>query len=66
MWIHSQLREGTLKAELTPTEKWLLDPLIRFAKTAGLDDSVDFFTELRQRLEENLQAAILKWGNGGS
>jgi hypothetical protein len=61
MWIHSKLREGTLKAELTPTEKWLLDPLIRFAKTAGLDDSADFFTKLSQRLEENLQAAILQF-----
>ena len=59
MWIHSQLREGTLKAELTPTEKWLLDPLIRFAKTAGLDDSADFFRNLRLRVEEKLQAAIL-------
>jgi hypothetical protein len=59
MWIHSQLRGGTLKAELTPTEKWLLDPLIRFAKTAGLDDSADFFTHLRLRVEERLEAAIL-------
>jgi hypothetical protein len=66
MWIHSQLSNGTLKAELTPTEKWLLDPLIRFAKTAGLNDSADFFTKLGQRVEENLQAAILKWRNDDS
>ena len=58
MWIHSQLRDGTLQAELTPTEKWLLDPLIRFAKTAGLDDSADFFTKLGLRVEGKLQAAI--------
>ena len=66
MWIHSQLSEGTLKAELTPTEKWLLDPLIRFAKTAGLDDSADFFTQLRLRVEEKLQTAIFKSRNSGS
>ena len=66
MWIHSQLSNGTLKAELTPTEKWLLDPLIRFAKTAGLNDSADFFTKLGQRVEENLQVAILKWRNDDS
>jgi hypothetical protein len=66
MWIHSQLRDGSLKAELTPTEKWLLDPLIRFAKTAGLGDSADFFTKLGQRVEDKLQAAILKWRNSGS
>ena len=64
MWIHSQLRDGTLKAELTPTERWLLDPLIRFAKTAGLDDSADFFTHLGLRVEKKLQAAILHASTG--
>lgn len=64
MWIHSQLRDGTLKAELTPTETWLLDPLIRFARAAGLDDSADFFTHLRLRVEKKLQAAILNAANG--
>lgn len=30
-WIESQLHSGTLSPQLSPTEKWLLDPLVHYA-----------------------------------
>jgi hypothetical protein len=57
-WIETQLRAGTLEARIAPTEKWLLDPLIRYASTAGLDESARYFTELIGRIEERLARVI--------
>ncbi len=55
--IESQLRHGTLRPQLAATEAWLLDPLLRFARGAGLDDTVNYFTTLRERIEHRLAAA---------
>jgi hypothetical protein len=59
-WIETQLRAGTLEAQIAPTEKWLLDPLIRYASTAGLEESARYFTELIRRIEERLSWARSK------
>ena len=57
-WIESQLKAGTLRARITPTEKWLLDPLIQYASTAGLDESASYFRQLIQEIEIRLAKAI--------
>jgi ketopantoate reductase len=57
-WIESQLIAGTLIPQLTPTEKWLLDPLVHYARTAGLEDAADYFSSLRIRIEQKLALAI--------
>lgn len=57
-WLEAQLHAGTLEARVAPTEKWLLDPLIRYASTAGLDESSRYFTELIRRIEDRLTRAI--------
>jgi hypothetical protein len=57
-WIEAQLRAGTLKPEITPTEKWLLEPLIQYASTAGLEDSVHYFQDLMNRLQARFALAI--------
>jgi hypothetical protein len=49
-WVGLRLRMGELGAELTPTETWLLDPLIRYARSAGLEHSVDYFEMLKHDL----------------
>jgi hypothetical protein len=49
-WVGLRLRTGGLRPELTPTEMWLLDPLIRYARSAGLDRSAQYFEELKERL----------------
>ena len=64
--MRQQLRAGTLKAQIAPTEKWLLDPLIRYASTAGLDESAGYFTELITRIEERLSRAIAARENEAS
>ena len=57
-WIEAQLRAGTLKPEITPTEKWLLEPLIQYASTAGLEESTQYFKELTARLQARFALAI--------
>jgi hypothetical protein len=49
-WVDLRLRTGELAAELTPTEMWLLDPLIRYARSAGLDHCAQYFDDLKQQL----------------
>ncbi|HXG47394.1 MAG TPA: hypothetical protein VNO52_07215 [Methylomirabilota bacterium] len=53
-WVDLRLRTGTLKAELTPTEAWLLEPLIRYARSAELEAEAAYFEELRTRLLDRL------------
>lgn len=57
-WIEQQLRLGTLQPRLTPTEAWLLDPLIRYAHAAGLEDAARYFEGLTRRTEQRLALAI--------
>ena len=53
-WISMRLRQGKLEAKLTPTEEWLLDPLIRYAHAAGLHETGHYFETLKKRAIENL------------
>jgi hypothetical protein len=48
-WLGLRLRQGELELKLTPTEEWLLDPLIRYAHAAGLDETGTYFEKLKQR-----------------
>lgn len=59
-WAGLRLRTGQLGPDLTPTEMWLLDPLIRYARSAGLESSVEYFENLRERLLEKLTKARLR------
>ncbi len=54
-WIDSQIRAGTLEARLSPTESWLLEPLIRYAKTAGLVESAQYFQNLSSQVIARLK-----------
>ena len=56
-WIGLRLRQGTLEAKLTPTEEWLLEPLIRYAHAAGLQAAGDYFEALKKRAMANLALA---------
>ena len=56
-WIEQQLRRGTLEARLTPTEQWLLEPLIRYARVSGLDEAAYYFERLTHRVEQRLALA---------
>lgn len=56
-WLEMRLRLGTLEPELTPTEAWLLEPLIRYARSAGLESDVAYFEGLKRRVLEKLAMA---------
>ena len=56
-WVGLNLRLGRLEPALTPTETWLLDPLIRYARSAGLDETVRYFESLKERLLRKLVMA---------
>lgn len=56
-WLALNLQTGNHRVELTPTEAWLLEPLIRYARSAGLDPSAHYFEQLREELLRKLAAA---------
>ncbi|MDQ3621089.1 MAG: hypothetical protein M3463_01160 [Verrucomicrobiota bacterium] len=57
-WIESQLRRGELRPKLTPTESWLIEPLIRYAHAAGLEEAAHYFEQLTRRVEQRLALAV--------
>ena len=56
-WVQMKLSLGTLEPEITPTEAWLLEPLIRYAKAAGLEDTANYFQQLKDELVRKLALA---------
>ncbi|WP_341525611.1 hypothetical protein WKK05_23915 [Nostoc sp. UHCC 0302] len=56
-WLDMKLRLGTLEPEMTPTEAWLIEPLIRYAKASGLEDAANYFQELKAQLIKKLTLA---------
>ena len=57
-WIEQQLRQGRLEARPTPTERWLLEPLIRYARVAALEDAAHYFERLTRQIEHRLALAV--------
>lgn len=57
-WIEGELERQSLSPRLTPTEAWLLEPLIRYAHGAGLEDAARYFETLTRRVEHRLALAI--------
>jgi hypothetical protein len=56
-WVDMKLRLGTLEPQMTPTEAWLVEPLIRYAKASGLQDTANYFEKLKGELIEKLTLA---------
>ena len=56
--LGSQIAAGRLRAELTPTEKWLLEPLVRYARAAGLSEAEAYFVGLQDELLRQLERAV--------
>lgn len=54
-WVALRLRTGGLVDDVTPTEAWLLDPLIRYAQAAGLEASAYYFEWMKERLLQKLR-----------
>ncbi|WP_218082248.1 hypothetical protein [Anthocerotibacter panamensis] len=57
-WVGMMLHLGKLEPQITPTESWLVDPLIRYAMSAGLEEAELYFRNLKILLVEKLTRAI--------
>ena len=40
------------------SELWLLDPLIRYARTAEREDAEHYFTALKQRVKQRVEQRV--------
>ena len=58
-WLSLRLKRGEAITDLSPTELWLLDPLMYYARSAGLIEALNYFESLRSRLREKLAKATL-------
>ena len=58
-WLEMRLKQGQPVRSLTPTELWLLDPLIHYARSAELESATHYFENLKRGLQEKLQRAYL-------
>jgi hypothetical protein len=56
-YVSLLLSHGKLTGECTPTEEWLLRPLIKYAEAADLRESAVYLQNLRERLVQKLTAA---------
>jgi hypothetical protein len=59
-WVGLRLRQRQLAAQLTPTEAWLIEPLIRYAHSAGIEESAAYFEQLREELLRKLTLAAAR------
>jgi len=55
-WLEQQLAAGTLGPGLSPTEKWLLEPLQHYARSLGQAAAIDYF----EGLEREVKAAFAR------
>ena len=62
-WVDIKLRLNQLEPKITPTESWLIEPLMRYAKASGLEESSQYFQSLKEQLIRKLTLAIQKSGS---
>lgn len=59
-WLASRLTRREPIDTITPTELWLIDPLLHYARSAGLDSAVAYFDNLKTSLRRRLEHATLR------
>jgi hypothetical protein len=57
-WLEQQLAAGTLTAALSPTEKWLLEPLQHYARSLGDTRAIEYFEGLERQVVAAFARAI--------
>lgn len=60
--LEQRLRTGELRAEVTPTEGWLINPLIHYARNSELPEVARHLEDLKGQLIQRLQRAIDHYG----
>jgi hypothetical protein len=61
-YVAVHLRERSLKPECTPTETFLLDPLVKYARAANSTDAADYLAGLKGELVRRLTHAVQAQG----
>jgi hypothetical protein len=57
-WLQQRISSGTLGLGLTPTEKWLLEPLQHYARSLGDSHAIRYFEGLEHELNTAIERAI--------
>jgi len=57
-WLEERLATGTLRPGLTPTERWLLEPLQHYARSLGDAGAIHYFERLERDLDDAIARAI--------
>jgi hypothetical protein len=57
-WLQQSISDGTLGPGLTPTEKWLLEPLQHYARSLGDSHAITYFESLEGELNAAIERAI--------
>jgi hypothetical protein len=57
-WLEQQLATASLRPGLAPTEKWLLQPLLHYARSLGDPKAIDYFEGIELQLTEAIARAI--------
>lgn len=57
-WLEQQLAAGTLTPGLSPTEKWLLEPLQHYARSLGDTGAIEYFEGLERQVVAAFRRAI--------
>ncbi|MBC2606680.1 hypothetical protein [Pelagicoccus albus] len=56
--LEARINDRSLRAELPPTEAWLLEPLLNFARAKNLEEEEAFLTSLKEQLITAFKRAI--------
>jgi hypothetical protein len=57
-WLQQRISSRTLSSGLTPTEKWLLQPLQHYARSLGDSHAINYFEGLERELNAAIERAI--------
>lgn len=63
-WLALSIERNDLQPSVGPTEQWLIEPLIRYARSCNLPDSAAYFADLHRRLTDCLALAAARCQQG--
>ncbi|MBI1841938.1 MAG: hypothetical protein HYR88_13950 [Verrucomicrobia bacterium] len=58
-WLDLRQGRGEPVREISPTELWLLDPLIHYARSADLQEAVHYFESLKREIQSRLAKLVV-------
>jgi hypothetical protein len=62
-WFDQQIRSGNVAVAIPPTEAWLLNPLLHYAKSAALTAEAAYLENLSARLLDKIASVRVRYGS---